>query len=467
MIVAGRSRGAGVRGYLPAVRKPYLLLFSFALGCSARGGSGVTNNIVDGGASDIGSTPTDQPPGFDGGAPDTGTPGKDSGPVETDVPAVEDIVQPPVDVHVCEPGEVMGCGSPTALRVCDESGAGYVDRACPARAHATVSCNDGVCGDFVCDPGFGDCNRNADDGCESALDTNDNCGACRNFCVGEQTCRGGMCLLPGVDAGPPLDVGVRDTGVVTDTGPRDTGVVPDVGPLPDGGIAGTTLISGLGGPSGYGLAENCFSNSDDGSWATADAGTTGSAIALPVAVRLNGSLYSSVFLNTNGNVSFGASLGSYSPTPFPSMSGRPLIAPWFADVDTRGGGSPARNAVCWASDTNRFVATWFNVGYYASHIDKLNSFQLVLSSVAGGNPGDVDVEFRYARCAWTTGDASGGAGGFGGTPARAGIDGGDGVNGVTLPGSGTMAVLDLCRTSNVATPGVWRYRLRGGVVSSF
>ena len=460
--MAARSRAVRVRGYLPAVQKSSILLLSLALGCSARGG-GVSNNIVDGGGtSDLGSNPSDRPTGLDLGAPDAGNPGKDSGVVTPDVIAVEDIAQPPIDVRVCTPGEVMGCGSPTAQRVCDESGAGYVDRACPTRAHAAVSCADGVGGDFVCAPGFGDCNRNADDGCESALDTNENCGACRNFCVGEQTCRSAMCLLPGVDAGPPIDVGVRDTGVVTDTGPRDAG------PLPDGGVTGTALLSGLGGPSGYGPAENCVAASDDGSW-TADGGVGGAislTSALPLGARLGPTTYTSLFLNNNGNLSFGGALSTYSPTPFPTSSGRPLIAPWFADVDTRGGGSPARNVVCWAASAGRFVATWFNVGYYSSHVDLLNSFQAILTAPSGGATGDVDVEFRYARCSWTTGDASGGTGGFGGTPARAGIDGGDGVNGVTLPGSGTMSVLDLCRTSNVATPGVWRYRLRGGVVSS-
>mgnify|MGYP000039875964 CR=1 FL=1 len=31
----------------------------------------------------------------------------------------------------------------------------------------------------------------------------------------------------------------------------------------------------------------------------------------------------------------------------------------------------------------------------------------------GAGEGDFDVEFRFNRCEWTTGDASGGSGGFG------------------------------------------------------
>jgi hypothetical protein len=31
-----------------------------------------------------------------------------------------------------------------------------------------------------------------------------------------------------------------------------------------------------------------------------------------------------------------------------------------------------------------------------------------------------------------------------------------------LPGSGTMSVLNLCTTSNVGIPGLWRYQVRGG-----
>lgn len=54
--------------------------------------------------------------------------------------------------------------------------------------------------------------------------------------------------------------------------------------------------------------------------------------------------------------------------------------------------------------------------------------------------------------------------GLGGVPAQAGYDVGDGVNFVTLPGSLSMQVLDLCTTSNVGESGVWRLSPRGTAV---
>jgi hypothetical protein len=82
--------------------------------------------------------------------------------------------------------------------------------------------------------------------------------------------------------------------------------------------------------------------------------------------------------------------------------------------------------------------------------------------------GDFDVELRYNRCEWTTGDASGGDSGLGGTPASAGYDAASKIGAPvfsTLPGSGTASVLDLCTTSNVDSAGVWVLHVRGGVVA--
>jgi hypothetical protein len=64
------------------------------------------------------------------------------------------------------------------------------------------------------------------------------------------------------------------------------------------------------------------------------------------------------------------------------------------------------------------VVTWHNVGYYNTHDDRKMDFQLILRNALDCGSGDFDVEFRYNRCEWTTGDASGGSGGFGGTPAQ-------------------------------------------------
>jgi len=120
--------------------------------------------------------------------------------------------------------------------------------------------------------------------------------------------------------------------------------------------------------------------------------------------------------------------------------------------------------VYWSITPGRFVATWHDVGYYSIHDDRRNDFQLILTA-AGPASGDFDVELRYNRCEWTTGDASGGSGGFGGTPAQAGFDAGNLRDFVALPGSLTMDVLRLCNTSNVGEAGVWRFAIRDGEIT--
>jgi hypothetical protein len=143
---------------------------------------------------------------------------------------------------------------------------------------------------------------------------------------------------------------------------------------------------------------------------------------------------------------------------------QPLIAPWWGDVDTRSGTltDPTQNAVFWDVRAGQFVATWLNVGYFNQHTDQANTFQLVLRSRDDVAPGDFDIEFRYQRCEWVSGDASGGTNGHGGTAAQAGIDAGDRVNSIVLPGSGTESIVNVCTDSNIGHAGVWRYAVRGG-----
>lgn len=220
-------------------------------------------------------------------------------------------------------------------------------------------------------------------------------------------------------------------------------------------VTAAPLIGGLGGPAGYGV--NNLPPNDDGSTPTA-IDITG---AFPRGLRFFGMTFTSVWINNNGNITFGGPLPTYTPRAFPVASQR-MIAPFWGDVDTRGDGRPARNGVYWDIRPGQFTVTWHNVGYFYIHDDLQNDFQMILTPSPECGEGDFDVEFRYNRCEWTTGDASGGMGGFGGTPAQAGFDAGDSVNYYALPGSLTRDILNLCTTSNVGIPGVWRFQIRGG-----
>jgi len=216
------------------------------------------------------------------------------------------------------------------------------------------------------------------------------------------------------------------------------------------------LLTGLGGEAGFGTG--VLDYNDDGSSAEIDLRP-----AFPNGLEYFGQRFTSFFVNNNGNVTFGQAVGSYTPEAFPIVGTR-MIAPFWGDVDTRGGGRPAHNGVYWDVRPGRVVVTWHNVGYYGSHDDHQNSFQLVIESNEILDQDHIwRVELRYARCEWTTGDASGGQGGRGGTPAQAGFNAGDGQIARMLPGSRSDAVLSLCRQSNVGLPGVWIINIYNGM----
>ncbi len=240
------------------------------------------------------------------------------------------------------------------------------------------------------------------------------------------------------------------------------------------------LLSGFGADGVYG--ELALTPNDDES---------SSLLNLPFEVNFYGIRYSSFYVNNNGNITFSSALGNFTPEvfPLPRDLRQAMIAPWWADVDTSvadsGGGDGVPPSLAGAAalaalattpyagpnnvyvgtpNARTLVVTWDQVGYFSQRTDLTNSFQLVLRSRADSGAGDFDIEFRYRQLQWTTGDASGGADGLGGTPARAGYDAGDGVNFLTLPGSGTAEVLELVNTSNVSasTPGLWSFAVRNG-----
>ena len=110
-----------------------------------------------------------------------------------------------------------------------------------------------------------------------------------------------------------------------------------------------------------------------------------------------------------------------------------MVAPFWGDVDTRDEASGV--AYYRFLDGNNdgsddtMVVTWDNVGYYSTHADLTNTFQVAISD--GTNPqmgiGN-NICYSFDDMGWTTGDASGGEGGFGGSPATVGVNRGDGTD---------------------------------------
>ena len=164
-----------------------------------------------------------------------------------------------------------------------------------------------------------------------------------------------------------------------------------------------------------------------------DDGSSG-LINLPFTFDFYGNQYNSVYINNNGNISFVSPYMTWTSNSFPDSSYN-MIAPFWGDVDTRGGMDTLGNLLgnggnVWYKVTpTALIINWNQVGYFNMHNDLVSTFQLIISNgsdslvSAGGN-----VSFCYEDMQWTTGDASSGSGGFGGTPATVGVNVGNGTD---------------------------------------
>jgi hypothetical protein len=193
-------------------------------------------------------------------------------------------------------------------------------------------------------------------------------------------------------------------------------------------------------------------------------------VSIGFSVNFFGTSYTDLFVNNNGNVTFGTYLSTYTPFGLTSDIGTSIIAPFFADVDTRVGNIVTYGQGTWGT-RNAFGVNWIDVGYYEQHTDKLNSFQLILVDRSDVAPGDFDIIFNYDKIQWETGDASDGVDGLGGSSAHVGYSNGTGNNGTNLELSGSGvngAFLNggphaLISSSNVEVLGRYLFEVRNGL----
>lgn len=213
-----------------------------------------------------------------------------------------------------------------------------------------------------------------------------------------------------------------------------------------------------------GFSSNTLPPNDDGS--------TGS-VNIGFGADFFGTTYNSLFVNNNGNVTFDSSLSTFTPFNL-NTTNRAIIAPFFADVDTRAvptnGSQPVTYGTGTVDGRNAFGVNWVDVGHYLLDTDPLNSFQLVLVDRSDIGVGDFDFEFNYDTIGWETGSASGGTNGLGGNSARVGYSNGSTVN-FELAGSAINgAFLDggpnslIGNSLNAGIDGRYVFNVRNGVV---
>jgi len=102
-------------------------------------------------------------------------------------------------------GDQISCGSCTAPDTCGGAG---IENQCGCTCtvpHATTNCLNGVCAIKDCDPGWGDCDGKPDSGCEADFSSSlSNCGSCGKGCSyanGAASCNDGVCQLGECNAG--------------------------------------------------------------------------------------------------------------------------------------------------------------------------------------------------------------------------------------------------------------------------
>ncbi|XP_046863081.1 protein mesh-like isoform X2 [Xenia sp. Carnegie-2017] len=184
----------------------------------------------------------------------------------------------------------------------------------------------------------------------------------------------------------------------------------------------------------------------------------------------------SLFININGVISFLQEFILYKPDPFPLGNNSRLIAPFWADVDTRRGGNiyyresqdlailkrASAEVRKYEVSQRRFfakwvlIATWLKVAPYGGSSDRNNSFQVILAT-DGINSFSI---FYYNKIKWTYGSESDEI------PAQAGFNAGDGKNFLNIPNSRTPEIVNITSTSNKQKPGVWFFKVDGETVKN-
>lgn len=116
--------------------------------------------------------------------------------------------------------------------------------------------------------------------------------------------------------------------------------------------------------------------------------------------------YSSVFINSDGNLTFGHGDSASSDRSLARfLAGPPRIAPYFTDMDPSSGGR-----LTYLSSATRFIVTWDQVPEWArSGLGPVETFQLILSA-------DGTIQFTYAGINGNQAVVGVSPGGFSGVP---------------------------------------------------
>jgi hypothetical protein len=107
----------------------------------------------------------------------------------------------------CNPGFADCDGNGTSCETdlsSDNNHCGSCSATCGSLPHASGSCQGGQCTIQMCSAGYGNCDGNPDNGCETPLNTVSNCGTCGNACGyshAAASCNAGTCAIGACNPG--------------------------------------------------------------------------------------------------------------------------------------------------------------------------------------------------------------------------------------------------------------------------
>ncbi|XP_015113339.1 nidogen-2 isoform X5 [Diachasma alloeum] len=198
---------------------------------------------------------------------------------------------------------------------------------------------------------------------------------------------------------------------------------------------------------------------------------TSAEVQLKTPINFYDKVYNSIFVNGNGVLSFIRSMQRFFNIAFPLDD--PVIAPLYTHVDTRASGTiyhsetdnpevlsrvggMVRSAFKNTENfepTHVFLATWLDVGYYNEKSDKVNTYQVVISS--NGTHSYIELLYPNGGIQWIQGESH--PNGLPDAKAQAGFMSEGRM--YTLKGSGTDQIQNIDKWSNVNRPGQWVFQI--------
>lgn len=130
------------------------------------------------------------------------------------------------------------------------------------------------------------------------------------------------------------------------------------------------------------------------------------AVPLGFSVNYFGTTYTNAYVNNNGNITFSRPFGSFIPADLTGTSvTTPIIAPYWADVDTSIAGGVVTYGTGTVNGNAAFGVNWFDVDFWpsSSRNRNRNTFQLLLVSRPETGTGNFDIYYNYGSIQWDAG----------------------------------------------------------------